>query len=142
MAQLTAVTPAPWTDCLDAAGGARFMRQAAVLQRCRSDTVSIRAGDALLAVAYLWPHEDGSREFCLALRPAARPHMLALVRFAHLMLARLTQDGAVVFCHVTPGHLAGERMARLTGFERAGTDGRWDIGSDHDKDRADAVRRR
>lgn len=116
-----------------------------MMMRLRSRTWSFHADEVLLAVAYLWPHQDGTGEFCLAAMPAARSHMLALCRYAQLTLQQIGQTGTVVFCHVKPGHLPGERMARLTGFlPDPETKGKWvhvwRIGSGKSDQRA--IRRR
>lgn len=74
------------------------------------------AGGEVLAVAYLVPDDAGQIEFCLAVVPGARAHMLALCRLAHLTLTAAADDGAVVTCRVMEGNRSGERMARLTGF--------------------------
>ncbi len=122
--------PAAFDDCLAAARATPWMRKAALMMRLRCRTWSFHAsdgdGDELLAVAYLWPHPNGTAEFCLAARLPARRHMLTLCRFAQLTLQAIAQTGAVVFCHVRPGRLSGERMARLAGFARdPETAGKW-----------------
>lgn len=119
-------SPAGFDDCLKAGRSTRFMRQAALMMRFRSRTWSFHADGKLLAVAYLWPHENGSAEFCLAAMPEARAHMMSLCRYAQLTLQEIAQTGTVVFCHVRPGHRPGERMARLTGFSPdPETAGKW-----------------
>lgn len=111
-------SPAPVDDCLTLAPPTRWGRKAVLKMRNASDSYAVRspAGE-LLAVVYLWRFEDGSREFALTLGPQARRFMRALVRTAQLTLRRLAQDGVVVTACVAPGHLPGERMAWLTGFE-------------------------
>jgi hypothetical protein len=142
--RLTVTAPASFDDCLEAAAPSRFIRQAQILMRLKSDTLAIRDGDALLAVAYLWPHSDSERELCLALRPAARPHLVALCRFAHLTLSRLAHAGITVSARVSPGHRAGERMARLVGMSPdPSSSGLWMIkGIVDDASGRTAVRRR
>jgi len=122
MGRLTFKTPADWSDCLTCAGGRALARKAAIWQRSNGETISFHAGEELLAVSYLVPRDDGSREFCLSIRTAARPYMRQLCRFAQSTLTGLAENGVVVNCHVTPGNRSGERMARLCGFElRGGT---------------------
>lgn len=126
MVRLEIRSPADYGDCLEVAGQTRWFRQAAMMMRLRSRTWSFHADGVLLAVAYLWPHPDGTGEFCLAAMPSARSHMLALCRYAQLTLQQIAQTGTVVFCHVKPGHVPGERMARLTGFlPDPETKGKW-----------------
>ncbi|WP_208989691.1 hypothetical protein, partial [Pseudovibrio sp. POLY-S9] len=95
----------------------RYVRQGHILMRSRGETVACFSDDELLAVAYLWPHEDGSREFCLAIKQDAKVHMLELCRFAHLTFAQMLDAEANVMTFVRPGHRPGERMARLVGFK-------------------------
>ncbi|GGE79164.1 hypothetical protein H1W37_19440 [Stappia taiwanensis] len=116
MVTLTTRSPALRDDCLACASPTRWMRKAVLHMRRGGDSVSIHDDDALLAVAYLWPLGDGWTEFCLAIRPDARTRMRALIRLAQLRLQAIAQTGMRVKTHVRPGHLPGERMARLTGF--------------------------
>ena len=120
MVSLVTRSPASPDDCLQCASPFRWLRKASLLMRAGGDSVSIRlpddAGGELLAVAYLWPADDGWREFCLAIRPLARPHIRALVRLAQLRLEAIAHTGLRVRTHVRPGHAPGERMARLVGF--------------------------
>ncbi|MBB98330.1 MAG: hypothetical protein CML67_02150 [Rhodobacteraceae bacterium] len=116
MVTLTTRSPALRDDCLSCARPTRWVRKAVLYMRRGGDTVSIHAGDTLLAVAYFWPCREGCLEFCLSLRPEARTHMHALVRLAQLRLEEITHTGKRVETHVRPGHRPGERMARLTGF--------------------------
>jgi hypothetical protein len=113
---IEAVVPATFLDCLTCAGGRAYARKGSIWMRSKGDTVALSLDGELLAVAYLVPDQAGRLEFCLSIRPEARPHMLALCRFAHSTLRSLTDHGAVVFCRVMPGNRSGERMARLCGF--------------------------
>jgi hypothetical protein len=140
MERLTVISPAPWTDCLACAGGPALARKAAIWMRGRGDSCALFAGAELLAVAYLVPIDDGQLEFCLAVLPVARPHMLALCRFAHSTLTAAHENGAVVVCRVVEGNRAGERMARLTGFHRV-SDTFWHFGEQDGKDREQPFRR-
>ncbi|WCA60342.1 hypothetical protein G6M16_007465 [Agrobacterium tumefaciens] len=117
MGRVTVTSPAAWLDCLACAGGRALARKAAIWQRSSGESVSLHAGDELLAIAYLVPDLDGRWEFCLSLRPPARPHMRELVRIAHLTLAALAQNRTVI-THVTENNRSGVRMARLVGFRR------------------------
>jgi hypothetical protein len=123
MGRLILQSPAMWTDCLTCAGGRALARKAAMWMRSNGESVSISADGELLAVAYLVPDKVGRREFCLAIRPGARPYMRPLCRLAHSTLTSFSENGLVVFCHVMPGNRSGERMARLCGFRPVG--GEW-----------------
>ncbi|MAA97413.1 MAG: hypothetical protein CMN87_18240 [Stappia sp.] len=120
MVNLVTRSPARADDCLECASPFRWIRKASLFMRAGGDSVAISLPDAaggdLLAVAYLWPTAPGWREFCLTIRPAARPHMRALVRLAQLRLDAVAQTGLRVKAHVRPGHAPGERMARMVGF--------------------------
>lgn len=126
MGRLSVVSPAPWTDCLTCAGAPALARKAAIWMRSNGQSVSIAADDQVVAVAYLVPDARGRREFCLAILPAAQPHMHALCRLAHSTLTGLTEDGSVVVCHVSARNRSGARMARLCGFRPV--DGEWILG--------------
>jgi hypothetical protein len=140
MERLTYKTPADWSDCLACAGAVALARKAAIWMRSNGETISFFDGDQLLAVSYLVPQADGSREFCLSILPAARPHMLPLTRFAQSTLTSLAQNGVVVVSRVTPGNRSGERMARLCGFRPDGG-GLWTFKGEADgKDRFGAFR--
>lgn len=126
MERLRFESPARYIDCLECSRASRCFRQAHILMRSRGESVAFFVGNKLLAVAYLWPHSDGSREFCLSVMPAAADDMLQLCRFAHLTFAQMLDAEANVMTFVRPGHRPGERMARLVGFKPVeGELGRW-----------------
>ena len=113
-------SPALLDDCLDLAPPTRFGRRATVAMWRAALTYAVHddAG-TLLAIGYLWPHSSPNgtwRELCLALAPDARRHLRALIGAAQLILDELAQDGVMVEARISPGHLPGERMARLVGF--------------------------
>lgn len=113
---MIAIREAGLDDCLSFAGGRAMMRRYVVAMRQMGEAYLIVDGEDPLAVAFLIPHADGTREFCLGIDPRARVHMRELCRSAQLILGRLAQDGPII-CHVMPGNRSGARMARIVGFE-------------------------
>lgn len=119
------VTPARLTDVMALAPRHRRLYRATILQRQKSQTLSIFAGDTLLGVAMLFPEEVRTRELCLLLDKPAAGAMLPLVRLAQLTLARIADSGVVILARIKPTNAAGRRMARLVGFlETDAEDGR------------------
>ncbi|MGG7535346.1 hypothetical protein [Rhizobium sp. 12,4] len=116
MERLTLQSPVSWTDCLEMGGSRAYTRKAFLMMRSIGDSMSISAGDELLALAFLVPDRHGRLELAMSVKPEARRHMLSLCRLAHLTLCRFAETGSVIICHVAVGNRAGERMARLTGF--------------------------
>lgn len=103
-------------DCLAFAGSKAMMRRYVVAMRLRGEAYLIVDDEEPLAIAFIIPLEDGTREFCLGIDPRARVHMRELCRSAQLILKRMAEDGPIS-CHVTPGNRSGARMARIVGFE-------------------------
>lgn len=117
--------PARLVDVLELAPAARRLRRAAFLQRAKSDSVSVLAGDQVLAVAMLYPETPETRELCLMFDPAAGGAMRTLLRLAHLMLREIDQTGVVIFARIRPSNRAGRRMARLAGFLETDAEDGW-----------------
>lgn len=109
------IREATFDDCLAFAGGRPPMRRNAVMMRLVGEAYVISEGAAALAIAFVVPWPDGSREFCLGIDPRARVHMRELCRAAQLILGRMAEDGPIV-CYVAPGNRSGARMARIVGF--------------------------
>lgn len=102
-------------DCLSFAGPRAMMRRYVVAMQQRGEAYLVSDGEPL-ALAFIIPRDDGTREFCLGIDPLACVHMRELCRAAQLILKRLAQDGPII-CHVMAGNRSGARMARIVGFE-------------------------
>jgi hypothetical protein len=102
----------------------------AALQLARAKTYGFVVDGDLVAVMGFWPLGDGREEVFLLGRPAGDigPHMAILARRARLILARRLQSGSRGFVGlVRYGHEPGRRLARITGFARAGAAGGFEI---------------
>lgn len=112
---LRAVIPAPPSAALEVSPPYARARGRVLAQVREAESVAIFDGDELLVVAMILA-EGTERELCLGFRPAARAHMLELVRLCHSTLAGYAQNGVTVMASVLPENRAGRRMARLAGF--------------------------
>lgn len=85
------------------------------------------ASGCCVACAGLFPQGDGGGvpvfEAWFLCRPAARRHMLAFLRLAHLTLRAALEDGPVeIVARTAALDVPGGRMARLLGFSPAGVE--------------------
>lgn len=108
--------PASVFDALEFAGGKAFLRKVLVYSVRKCDAYVMRRGSELLALAMLHQVRARRVEFAMFVKPAAQKNMVALVRLAHLTLARLQQSGVLVFARVRVSDARAQRMARLVGF--------------------------
>lgn len=96
--------------------------RAAILQAARSESVGWWDGNRLLAAALLYPLAPGLCELVFACRPEAGRHLVAIIHSARLIRADLPDD-LRIRATVRTGHAPGRRLARLCGFQPAGTAG-------------------
>jgi hypothetical protein len=127
---LRLVTPAPAGAVLDLYAASVPMKpinvKAAILQLARSENFAFYAGEAPIAAALLYPlpaEIPGERlvELAFVCRPELSRHMLAFIRLAHLMRARLAKDALLrVRAHVRRDPRPGHRLAALLGMTLVG----------------------
>lgn len=110
------VSPAPRIAALALAGAHARVRRLVLKQLRIAESTAIYRGGELLAVAFFGRHGWRRTEFCLAIAPAAAPHMRRLVRMAQLTLGAIAETRLIV---LDPWTDAGRRMALLTGFRPA-----------------------
>lgn len=118
------VSPAPATAALALAGPWPRMRRLVLAQVRSHQSAAIYRGSELLALAMFAPFDGKRLEIALAIEPVAARHMRRLVRLAHLTLTTIAQSQSIVAV-VRPGNLAGERMARASGFRAVRQTGLW-----------------
>jgi hypothetical protein len=117
---LRLVSPVPPSLALMFAGGRPFMRKVILYQTRRGEAVAILEDDEPVALAMLDRRRARRAELAIAFAPAARRHMLALVRLAQLTARRFAQNRILTFVHIRPDNMAGMRMAMATGFRPGG----------------------
>lgn len=120
MSSTEILSPAPWLDVMALAPPGRWIYRAMLLQRQRSDTLSIRIDGEPVAVAMFFPETDTRSELCVLLAPEAARVMRRLVRVAQLTLPRIADHGVTILVRTNP---AGARMAALAGFRATGEAG-------------------
>lgn len=124
----------------------RTMRRVILHQWRYGSSVEAWLGDEPLAALMFYPLSEDTAVLAAVFSPSARAHMVRLVRFAHLTLDQLSQNGVIkIHCEVMAGNRDGERMARLLGFEGNRQSGRivtyqWKV--PHGKDNWRSSRRR
>lgn len=118
--EIVSVSPAPYSAMLEAGRNSAYLRRVLQLQRRKCQTIAYYDGAGeLLAIAMLYAWRAKRVELAMSIQRASRPHMMQLVKTAHLTLARIVDAGILVFARVHPMNRAGQRMARLCGFRRA-----------------------
>lgn len=115
---LRVVIPAPPSAALEVSPPYARARGRVLAQAREAESAAIYDDDELLVVAMILAVE-AERELCLGFRPAARRHMLELIRLCHSTLAVYAQNGITVMASVLPENHPGRRMAALAGFVAA-----------------------
>ena len=116
--------PAPLSAILEIAPPREFQRKQVLWQVRLHRSLAIYRDNEVLAVAMFREKSCRRLELALCISPKAKPHMLALCRFAHLTLSQFAHD-RLVFATIRAENRAGQRMARLAGFRPSKVRNHW-----------------